>query len=120
MGFLVQRWQDERMGRAWVAGMALACIGISAPAGAAMEHVSHSEFNRATNGMTAIAITNLFGIPGKMTYQGTGYQTRVFPGWKSGDGERYRVEVDFRIGPDSKWHVSSKSAYLPDDTCGDC
>src|SRR5262245_51530040 len=78
-----------------------------------VEHVTRSEFNHALPGMTAIQITWLFDIPGKMTYQGGGYQTRQFLGWKSGDGERYVVEVDFRIGPDARWHVANKWAHLP-------
>jgi hypothetical protein len=110
------------MGKTVITGSLLACLTLgatAAPAEARIEHVSRGEFNRVTNGMTAVAITNLFGIPGKMTSQGGGYQNRVFPGWKSGDGERYTVSIGFQIGPDSKWHVIGRAVYLPSD-CYEC
>ena len=98
------------------APLTLAAASAQADAGSRrgyVEHVTRSEFNQAVPGMTAVQITRLFDIPGKMTYQGGGYQNREFWGWKSGDGERYLVEVSFRIGADSRWHLTSKSAYLP-------
>jgi len=78
-----------------------------------VEHVTRSEFNQAVPGMTAVQITLLFDIPGEMTSQGGGYQYREFMGWKSGDGERYLVEVAFRIGVDSRWHLINKYVHLP-------
>ena len=78
-----------------------------------VEHVTRSEFNHAVPGMTAVQITLLFDIPGKMTSQGGGYQSREFLGWKSGDGERYVVDVGFQIGVDSRWHLTNKFVHLP-------
>ena len=103
------------------AAIAVAAISLSAGASAASVQdtpntVSRSEFNRAVNGMTALAITGLFDVPGKMISQGGGYQTRQFIGWKSGDGERYRVQISFRIGKDQRWHMTYKRAFLPSES----
>lgn len=95
-------------------GAASIALAPAAQANHTPNTVSRGEFNQARPGMTAVDVTILFDVPGKMISQGDGYQTRRFLGWRSGDGQRYRVEVTFRIGNDERWHLSSKRAYLPE------